>query len=228
MIPLPDMVAAQELVCVVDDDHSVRRGIRRLFKSAGYSAEMFASAEDYLARQVFAGPICLVLDVRMPGLNGLDLQHQLESRGTAEQIVFITGHGDVPTCTQAMKKGAVDFLMKPFDDHELIDAVARALDRAKESLRRRVERRVARGKIDKLTPREFEVLRFVILGMLNKQIAAELRTAEKTIKVHRGRVMQKLGLTSVPDLVRLSQSAGVMPAGFDMGPKSTIQQQQRA
>jgi FixJ family two-component response regulator len=222
------MVAAHELVCVVDDDQSVRRGIRRLFKSAGYSAEMFASAEDYLAREIFASPICLVLDVRMPGLNGLDLQHQLESRGTAEQIVFITGHGDVPTCTQAMKQGAVDFLMKPFDDHELIDAVARALERATESLRRRAERRAARGKIDKLTPREFEVLRFVILGMLNKQIAAELSTAEKTIKVHRGRVMQKLGLTSVPDLVRLSQSAGVVPAGFDMGPKSTIQQQQRA
>jgi FixJ family two-component response regulator len=222
------MVTAHELVCVVDDDQSVRRGIRRLFKSAGYGAEMFASAEDYLARQIFAGPICLVLDVCMPGLNGLDLQHQLEARGTAEQIVFITGHGDVPTCTQAMKQGAVDFLMKPFDDHELIDAVARALERAKESLRRRAERRAARGKIDKLTPREFEVLRFVILGMLNKQIAAELRTAEKTIKVHRGRVMQKLGLTSVPDLVRLSQSAGVVPVGFDMGPKSTIQQQQRA
>jgi FixJ family two-component response regulator len=118
--------------------------------------------------------------------------------------------------------------MKPFDDHELIDAVARALERAKESLRRRAERRAARGKIDKLTPREFEVLRFVILGMLNKQIAAELSTAEKTIKVHRGRVMRKLGLTSVPDLVRLSQSAGVVPARFDMGPKSTIQQQQRA
>jgi FixJ family two-component response regulator len=134
------MVAAQELVCVVDDDQSVRRGIRRLFKSAGYSAETFASAEDYLAREVFAGPICLVLDVYMPGLNGLALQHQLESRGTAEQIVFITGHGDVPTCTQAMGNGAVDFLMKPFDDHELIDAVARALERAKESLRRRAER----------------------------------------------------------------------------------------
>jgi two-component system, LuxR family, response regulator FixJ len=222
------MVAAQELVCVVDDDQSVRRGIRRLFKSAGYSAEMFASAEDYLAREVFAGPICLVLDVYMPGLNGLDLQHRLESRGTAEQIVFITGHGDVPTCTQAMKNGAVDFLMKPFDDHELIGAVARALERAKESLRRRAERRAARGKIDKLTPREFEVLRFVILGMLNKQIAAELRTAEKTIKVHRGRVMQKLGLSSVADLVRFSQSAGVVPAGFDMGPKSTIHQQRRA
>jgi FixJ family two-component response regulator len=212
----------QELVCVVDDDQSVRRGLRRLFKSAGYAAEIFASAADYLAREMFEGPICLVLDVRMPGLNGLELQQALESRGACEQIVFISGHGDVPTCTQAMKKGAVDFLMKPFDDTELIEAVKRGLTRAKDSLRRRVERRAARNKVEKLTPREFEVLRFVIIGMLNKQIAAELKTAEKTIKVHRGRVMQKLGLTSVPELVRFSQSAGVSPARFDIGPKSTI------
>jgi FixJ family two-component response regulator len=222
------MSAAQELVCVVDDDQSVRRGLRRLFKSAGYAAETFASAEDYLAREIFEGPICLVLDVRMPGLNGLELQKTLESRGAFERIVFITGHNDVPTCTQAMKNGAVDFLMKPFDDTELIEAVKQGLSRARESLQRRAERRAARNRIDKLTPREFEVLRFVIIGLLNKQIAAELHTAEKTIKVHRGRLMQKLGLTSVPDLVRLSQSAGVSPARFGMGPKSTIQLKYRA
>jgi len=212
---------------VVDDDQSVRRSLRRLFTSAGYAAETFASAEDYLAREIFPGPICLVLDVRMPGVNGLDLQQVLESRGVCEQIVFITGHGDVPTCTQAMKSGAIDFLMKPFDDTELIDAVKRSLVRGKEVSRKRAERRTAREKIDKLTPREFEVLRFVIIGLLNKQIAAELKTAEKTIKVHRGRVMQKLGLTSVPDLVRLSQSAGVALARFGIGPKSTIQRQCR-
>jgi len=204
---------------VVDDDQSVRRGLRRLFKSAGYDAEMFASAEDYLARKIFQGPTCLVLDVRMPGLNGLGLQEALQSRGGCEQIVFITGHSDVPTCTQAMKKGAVDFLLKPFDGGELIAAVARALVRGKECLQRRVERRDARGRIDKLTPREFEVLRFVIMGLLNKQIAAELETAEKTIKVHRGRVMQKLGLTSVADLVRFSQNAGVPPAEIPHGTK---------
>lgn len=221
------MSAAQELVGVVDDDQSVRRGLRRLFKSAGYAAEMFASAADYLARETFQGPICLVLDVRMPGLNGLDLQQALESRGACEQIVFISGYGDVPTCTEAMKHGAIDFLMKPFDDTELIEAVKQGLTRARECLQRRAERRAARSGIDKLTPREFEVLRFVIVGLLNKQIAAELKTAEKTIKVHRGRVMQKLGLTSVPDLVRLSQSAGVSPARFGMGPKSTIQLKDR-
>ena len=206
------MSVAEELVCVVDDDLSVRRGLRRLFKSAGHAAETFASAEDYLAREIFEGPICLVLDVRMPGLNGLGLQEALETRGACEQIVFITGHGDVPTATRAMKCGAVDFLIKPFDDAELIEAVQHALERGREQLRKRRGRREARGLIDKLTPREFDVFRFVILGLLNKQIAAELNTAEKTIKVHRGRVMQKLRVTSVPDLVRISQRAGVAPA----------------
>ena len=206
------MSVAKELVCVVDDDQSVRRGLRRLFKSAGYAAETFASAEDYLAREIFEGPICLVLDVRMPGLNGLGLQEALETRGACEQIVFITGHGDVPTATRAMKSGAVDFLTKPFDGEELIEAVKRALERGEEQLRNRGERQAARGRVDKLTPREFEVLRFVVMGLLNKQIASELHTAEKTIKVHRGRVMQKLGVTSVPDLVRVSQRAGVVPA----------------
>ena len=213
------MSEAAELVGVVDDDLSVRRSLQRLFKSAGYAAESFASAEDYLTREIFEGPICLVLDVQMPGLNGLGLQEALERRGAGEQIVFITGHGDVPTCKQAMKNGAVDFLTKPFDSAELIDAVKRALARGEDYLRKRGERREARGRIDKLTPREFEVFRFVIIGLLNKQIAAELHTAEKTIKVHRGRVMQKLGVTSVPDLVRISQRAGVAPAAVLHGTK---------
>ena len=206
------MTAPAALVGIVDDNQSVRRSLRRLFKSAGYAAETFSSAEDYLAREIFEGPICLILDVRMPGLKGPGLQEALEKRGACEQIVFLTGHGDVPTATRAMKKGAVDFLTKPFDDEELIEAVRRALERAEKQLRRRGERREARGRVDKLTPREFEVFRFVIMGLLNKQIAAELHTAEKTIKVHRGRVMQKLGVTSVPDLVRVSLRAGVSPA----------------
>ena len=191
------MSGATELVCVVDDDQSVRRGLGRLLKSAGYAAETFSSAEDYLAREIFEGPICLVLDVRMPGLKGPALQEALEKRGACEQIVFLTGHGDVPTAARAMKRGAVDFLTKPFDDEELILAVKRALERAEEQLRSRTERREARRRIEKLTPREFEVLHFVVKGLLNKQIAAEMHTAEKTIKVHRGRVMQKLGVPSV-------------------------------
>ena len=134
------MNKAKKLVCVVDDDQSVRRALGRLFRSAGYAAETFASAEDYLSREIFEGSICLVLDVRMPGLNGLGLQEALETRGACEQIVFITGHGDVPTATRAMKKGAVDFLTKPFNDGELIEAVKRALERSEEQLRKRGER----------------------------------------------------------------------------------------
>src|SRR5256885_12341927 len=144
------MSVAKELVCVVDDDQSVRRSLRRLFRSAGYAAETFASAEDYLAREIFKGPICLALDVRMPGLNGLELQKTLETRGACEQIVFITGHNDVPTCTQAMKNGAVDFLMKPFDGGELIQAVERALGRGAETLAKRREKRGARVRMAKL------------------------------------------------------------------------------
>src|SRR5947199_6333316 len=164
------MSGATKVVCVVDDDESVRRALGRLLKSAGYAAETFASAEDYLAREIFEGPICLVLDVRMPGLKGPALQEALEEHGACEQIVFITGHGDVPTATRAMKSGAVDFLTKPFDDEELIEAVKRALERAQEQLRKRRGRREARGLVDKLTPREFDVFRLVILGLLNKQI----------------------------------------------------------
>ncbi len=207
------MNTSATLVGIVDDDQSVRRSLKRLFKSAGCAAEAFSSAEAYLDRAMFEGPICLVLDVRMPGLNGLDLQEALEARGGCEEIVFITGHNDVPTCTQAMKNGAVDFLMKPFDTEELIAAVRRALERARTRLRKRAERREARGRIEKLTPREFDVLRFVVGGLLNKEIATEMNTAEKTVKVHRGRVMQKLGVTSVPDLVRISQRADVSPGG---------------
>ena len=151
------MNKAKKLVCVVDDDQSVRRALGRLFRSAGYAAETFASAEDYLSREIFEGSICLVLDVRMPGLNGLGLQEALETRGACEQIVFITGDGDVSTATQAMKKGAVDFLTKPFNDEELIEAVKRALERGEEQLRKRTgkdRRRV--DVVEKLTPRELK------------------------------------------------------------------------
>ena len=202
---------AAQLLCVVDDDPSVRRSLGRLFKSAGYLAESFASAEEFLRREAFDGAVCLVLDVRMPGLNGLELQETIEARGACEQIVFITGHNDVPTCTAAMKGGAVDFLMKPFEGDELLEAVKKALSRARDCRAKRAERRAARSRIDTLTPREFEVLRLVLAGLLNKQIAGELETAEKTVKVHRGRVMQKLGVTSVAELVRFCQAAGVSP-----------------
>ena len=188
---------------------------------------MFASADDYLARKEFLGPVCLVLDVRMPGLNGLALQEALAAGGACEQVVFITGHQDVAVCKEAMKHGAVDFLTKPFDDTELLEAIDRGLMKSREYLRKRAERRAVRARIDNLTPREFEVLRFVIAGLLNKQIASELKMAEKTVKIHRGRVMQKLEVASVPELVRFSQVAGVSPAAPGMGLKSTIQQRPR-
>jgi FixJ family two-component response regulator len=216
------MSVTRELIGVVDDDQSVRRSLRRLLKSAGFAAETFASAEDYLAREVFEGPICLVLDLRMPGLNGLELQEALEARGGCEQVVFITGHGDVPSCKRAMTNGAIDFLTKPFDADDLIKAVQHALTRSRECLHQRAARREARTLMDKLTPREFEVLRFVIVGLLNKQIAAELETAEKTIKVHRGRMMQKLGVNSVAELVRFSQRAGVLPSELRVKPGSAL------
>ena len=163
--------AHDAVVCIVDDDQSFRRGLCRLVTTAGYEAETFSSGEEYLARPV-DGPVCILLDVRMPGLNGPGLQEAVRERGSGEHIVFITGHIDVPTCTEAMKKGAVDFLLKPFDAPKLIAAVERALGRSRDFLQGRAERREARSRIDTLTPREFEVLRLVLVGMLNKQIAA--------------------------------------------------------
>jgi FixJ family two-component response regulator len=198
-------------VFVVDDDRSVRTGLANLLESNDYTVETFASASEYLARGPHLGPTCLVLDVRLPGLDGLALQRQLTERGRLEQIVFITGHGDIPMGIQAMKRGAVDFLPKPFDDEALLSAVGQALARSAETWRRRDELAQIRARISALTPREFEVFRLVIAGSLNKQIAAELGAALRTIKTHRGRVMHKLGVESVAELVRLAQRAGVTP-----------------
>jgi FixJ family two-component response regulator len=193
----------------VDDDESIRRSLSRLFRSARLSSESFPSAQTYLDRASHDGPSCLVLDVRMPGLDGLDLQQTLANREA--QIVFLTGHGDVPMCADAMKAGAIDFLTRPVDDEQLLGAVSRALARSIEVRQSAAERAAARAKLDTLTPREFEVMQRVIAGLLNKQIADELGAAEKTIKIHRGRVMEKMGVSSVPDLVRVAQAAGVAP-----------------
>ncbi len=200
------------LVFLVDDDPSVRRGLTRLLLSAGHSVEVFASAAEFLARAPHVGPSCLILDIRMPGLNGLDLQERLTRQSRDEQIVFITGHADVPMSVHAMKAGAVDFLPKPFDNEALLRAVDRALARSAERTQQRTERDSLRSRFETLTPREFEVLQFVIAGLLNKQIGAELGVAEKTIKVHRGHMMEKLGVKSVAELVRLAEKAGVNSA----------------
>jgi len=205
-------IPPKSLVFAIDDDSSVRKGLGRLLRSAGYKSEIFESASDFLARPSHNGPSCVIVDVQMPGINGMDLQETLIQHRREEQLVFITGHGDIPMCAQAMKAGAVDFLRKPFRDDELLQSVQNALIRSAEQRRRSTEKNEARRLLDLLTAREFEVMQLVITGMLNKQIGGELGTAEKTVKVHRGRVMQKLGVTSVADLVRISQRAGVSPA----------------
>jgi len=205
------MIPSNSLVFLIDDDASVRRGVSRLLRSAGYKNEAFRSASDFLAREQHSGPACIVVDVRMPGINGMDLQNVLIQRRREEQLVFITGHGDISMCAQAMKAGAVDFLPKPFRSSELLQCVERALARSADQRQRAIEKAAARRLLDLLTPREFEVMQFVVTGKLNKQIASELGTAEKTIKVHRGRVMKKLGIVSVADLMRLVETAQIAP-----------------
>ena len=205
-------IPPNSLVFAIDDDPSVRRGLARLLRSAGYKDEIFESASNFLKREQHPGPACVIVDVRMPGLNGMDLQETLIQHRREEQLVFITGHGDISTCAQAMKAGAVDFLSKPFRDDELLQCIERALVRSAEQRRRSAEVNEARRLLDLLTPREFEVMQLVITGMLNKQIAGELGTAEKTVKVHRGRAMRKLNVTSVAELVRLTEKACLAPA----------------
>ena len=206
------MIPLNSLVFAIDDDASVRKGLARLLRSAGYKSEILGSASDFLTCPPHSGPSCVIVDVRMPGLNGLELQKDLIQRRREEQLVFITGHGDIPMCAQAMKAGAVDFLPKPFRADQLLQCVERALARSEDERSRAAEKNKARQLLDLLTPREFEVMQLVTTGMLNKQIAGELGTAEKTVKVHRHRVMQKLGVTSVAELVRLVQMACVAPA----------------
>ena len=205
------MTAQSPLVFVIDDDESVRKGLKRLLRSVNYESEVFKSASDFLARPPHPGPACVIVDVQMPGVNGIDFQKALIQRRREEQLVFITGYGNIPMCAQVMKAGAVDFLPKPFKSRELLKCVEHALDRSTEQRRGAAERNEARRLLDLLTPREFEVMQLVTTEMLNKQVGGELGVAEKTVKVHRGRLMQKLGVTSVAELVHLVQRAGVPP-----------------
>ena len=206
-------------VMVIDDDASVRRSVIRLLETVGYAVASFSSASSYLESPAPVSVACLVLDVQMPGMSGVELQRALAERGLGEQIIFVTGHGDVPMCAEAMKNGAVDFLQKPFTEDALLDAVARAIRRASEWQEAKANRdrsdagrKQALASLGKLTPRELEVFRWVISGLLNKQIGAELGTAEKTIKIQRGSITSKLGIAAVADMVRLAQQAGIEPA----------------
>ena len=204
------MTTAAPMVYIVDDDASVRKSLTRLVAAAGYGVRAFASAREYLDRESSTGPSCLVLVVRMPGLTGLDLQEALAGAQHRPAIVFITGHGDIAMGVTAMKAGAVDFLTKPFEGKDLLDAIHRAL--AKDTRDIGAEARVAeiRERVKTLTPRETEVFALVVTGMLNKQIAAELGVVEKTVKVHRARVMEKMRAGSVAELVRLADTVGVI------------------
>jgi FixJ family two-component response regulator len=193
-------------VFVVDDDASIRRALTRLIKSAGYQVNTFASARDFLESGCHSeGPGCLVLDVRMPDLTGIDLQRELQTLNRSVPIVFITGHGDIPMSVKAMKAGAVDFLPKPVKDTDLLRAIKQAHARAVHDRAERSELEDIQIRVEKLTPRERQVMDLVAKGMLNKQIAFELGTVEKTIKVHRARVMQKMQVQSLADLVRLTE-----------------------
>ena len=196
---------------VVDDDASVLKALGRLLRSAGYDARTFSSAQDFLAAHDPDVPGCAVFDLSMPGFDGLQLQEKLTCDGIARPIIFLTGNGSIPLSVKAMKGGAVDFLTKPVNREKLLSAITHALEVDATSRQEQDERKAVRSKLDKLTPREREVLIHVIAGRLNKQIAAELGTVEKTVKVHRGRVMAKLGVRSVAELVRLTERAGLMP-----------------
>jgi FixJ family two-component response regulator len=199
-------------VFVVDDDVSVRESVELLIKFAGWQPETFASAKDFLARPRISTPCCLVLDVSLPDLNGLELQKLIASERTDMPIIFITGHGDVPMTVQAMKAGAVEFLTKPFDDEVLLGAIRHALKRSAAVLDDQAETTAMRNTYESLTPREQDVMRLVVAGMLNKQIGLKLGISEITVKAHRGKVMQKMKADSVADLVKTAVKLGLAPS----------------
>ena len=206
------MPQATPFVFVVDDDISVRESLELLIRFAGWQPETFASAQEFLARPRAPVPSCLVLDVSLPGLNGLDLQKRVAVERPDMPIIFITGHGDVPMTVQAMKAGAIEFLTKPFGDEMLLNAIRHAIERSHTALRRESELRVIRDCYASLTGREREVMVLVVSGRLNKQVGDELGISEITVKAHRGKMMRKMNADSVPDLVKMAQKLRLAPA----------------
>ena len=199
------MTKIDSIVFVIDDDPSIREAITNLIRSVGMSVQAFGSAKEFMASSRPNAPACLVLDVRMPGLSGLDLQRDLADAGISIPIIFITGHGDIPMSVRAMKAGAVEFLTKPFRDQDLLDAIVQAIDRDREQLKQQAGISDLRDCFERLTAREREVMELVVAGLLNKQIAVRLGISEITVKLHRHRVMEKMKADSLADLVRMSE-----------------------
>jgi FixJ family two-component response regulator len=199
------------VVFVVDDDASVRKSLARLLRAEGYEPETFGSAEEFLQNAPHKGSGCIILDVRMPGKSGMQLQEDLGSASSSLPIIFITGHGSLPMGVHAMKKGAIDFLSKPFDEGQLLDTVRTAIEKSRRAMADRAEQDAVKGKVNLLTKREREILHHVITGMPNREIAFSLGIAEQTVKIHRSHIMEKLGAHSVAELVRFADKAGFVP-----------------
>jgi len=206
---MPEQQQSRAIIAIVDDDPSVRKGLERLIRSVGWKTETFASAQEFLARPGTEAPGCLVLDLQLPDVSGLDLQKRMAEVGLETPIVFLTGHGDIPASVQAVKAGAIEFLTKPVDEQDLLKAIQEAVERDRRTRQQHAHMRELRDRYESLTAREQEVLLQVISGLLNKQIAAGLEITEDTVKFHRGHIMRKMRADSFADLVRMAENLGI-------------------